>query len=82
MRKILRRMTETAVTAEEAAKRVVTEDGVTLLDEMPSSLLVEGEPEVLSAIAKKLNGWSLLDVGRIGRPDTRARVKRPPREDA
>jgi hypothetical protein len=81
MRKILRRMTETAVTAEEAAKRVGTEEGVTLLDERPSSLLVEGEPEVLSAIAKKLSGWSLLDVDRISRPDTRARVRRPPREE-
>jgi hypothetical protein len=81
MRKILRRMTETAVTAEEAAKRVDAEEGVTLLDERPSSLLVEGEPEALSAIAKTLCGWCLLDVDRISRPDTRVRVKRPPRED-
>jgi hypothetical protein len=81
MRKILRRMTEEAVTVREAAKRVDEEEGITLLDEKPSGLLVEGEPEALAAIAEKLGGWSLLDFNKISRPDTRVRVKRPPREE-
>ena len=78
MRKILRRMSEEAATVEEAAKRLDAEEGITVLDEKPSGLLVEGEPDALVAIAEKLDGWSLLDLNKIGRPDTRARVKRPP----
>jgi hypothetical protein len=78
MRKILRRMSEEAATAEEAAKRVSAGEGVTVLDEKPSSLLVEGEPDAILAIAEKLDGWSLLDFNKVSRPDTRQRVKRPP----
>lgn len=55
---ILRRMSEEAATVEEAAKRLDAEEGIT---EKPSSLLVEGEPDALVAIAEKLDGWSLLD---------------------
>lgn len=77
MRKILRRMSDEAASAKEAAKRVSKEDGVTVLEEKPSSLLVEGEADALAAAAQKLGGWSLLDHASIKRPDTRARVKRP-----
>ena len=81
MRKILRRMSEDAATVEEAAKRVNAEGGIAVLDEKPSSLLVEGEADAISAVAEKLDGWSLFDLNRISRPDTRARVKRSPGDE-
>lgn len=78
MRKILRRMRDDAAPTKEAARRVNAEEGVTLLDEKPSTLLVEGEADAISAIAEKLEGWSMLDFNKVSPPDARARAKRQP----
>jgi hypothetical protein len=80
MRKILRRVSEEAATSQ-AAARISAEGGVVVLDEKPSSLLLEGEPDALSAIAERLRGWSLIDLSRVKLPDARARVKRPARSE-
>jgi hypothetical protein len=80
MRKILRRMDESAPKAGEAAKRLNAEDGITVLDEKPSSLLVEGDEDMIAEAIRKIGGWTAFNFGKIDVPDTRPRVSRRPRE--
>lgn len=79
MRKILRRMDDSAPDAGEAAERLNAEEGITVLDENPSSLLVEGDEEAITNALRKIGGWSAFNFGRIDVPDTRPRVVRRPR---
>ncbi len=80
MRKILRRVDEHAPPAREAAKRLHAEEGITVLDEKPSSLLVEGDPEAIDAAVETIGGWSVYSFGKIKKPDARPRVARAPRK--
>ncbi|MBX9587847.1 MAG: hypothetical protein K2X43_00990 [Hyphomonadaceae bacterium] len=76
MRKILRRIDDDAPPAREAAKRLQAEDGVTVLDEQPSSLLVEGDAEAIEAAVESIEGWSVYGSTSIKVPDARPRVLR------
>jgi hypothetical protein len=79
MRMILRRMDENGVSAREAARRLDVERGIAVIDEKPSALLVEGDADVISAVARRLDGWRTFALERIPPPDTRQRVlKKPP----
>jgi hypothetical protein len=80
MRKILRRTDDSAPGAEETAQRLNAEDGVTVLDEKPSSLLVEGDEGAITQALRKIRGWTAYNFSKIEVPDTRPRVLRRPRE--
>jgi hypothetical protein len=80
MRKIVRRVDEHGPPAEEAAKRLDAEAGITVLDEKPSSLLVEGDADAIEAVVETMDGWRAYNFGKIQVPDTRPRVQRSPKK--
>jgi hypothetical protein len=73
-------MDDSAPDAGQAAERLNAEDGITVLDEKPSSLLVEGDEDTIAEVLRKIGGWSAFSFGKIEVPDTRPRVSRRPRE--
>ncbi len=80
MRKILRRVDERGPPAREAARRLHDEEGITVLDEKPSTLLVEGDPDAIDAAVETIGGWSVYSFAKIKKPDARPRVVRAPRK--
>lgn len=50
--------------------------GVTVLDESPRMLLVDGPAEALNAAVRRFQGWELVPEGFTPLPDTRVKIKR------
>ncbi|RTL65098.1 MAG: hypothetical protein EKK41_20615 [Hyphomicrobiales bacterium] len=80
MRKIVRRVEDDAPSAEETAKRISGQDGVTILDLNASSLLVEGESEAIDAALRGIDGWNAFALSTIQVPDTRQRIGKTARK--
>jgi len=53
-------------------------EGVSILDESPRMLLVEGPEAELQRLLETASGWLLVPERSISLPDLRPRVKRPP----
>jgi hypothetical protein len=76
MRKILRRIDEQGPPAKEAARRLHAEEGITVLDEKPSTLLVEGDAETIDSVVETIDGWRAFNFSKVQVPDARPRVMR------
>lgn len=50
--------------------------GVTVVDESPRMLLVEGDDERIAHLRDNLADWLVTPQGQIPLPDTRQRIKR------
>ncbi|WP_044563325.1 hypothetical protein [Azospirillum sp. B4] len=74
-RVILRRLKQDATPSAQAASLIDNAAGMVVLDKRnPSMLLVEGQPELISAMVQRLNGWSAFPLATVERPDTRVRI--------
>jgi hypothetical protein len=50
--------------------------GVTVLDESPRMLLVDGPAKALNAAVRRYQGWELVPEGFTPLPDTRVKIGR------
>ena len=77
-RTILRRINEDAPSSAEVANRVKESPAITLLQEnAPSTLLVEGSPDVIAKVVGGVSGWSASPMMKYQVPDPRPRVLKP-----
>jgi len=74
---ILRRLDTSGPSPADAVRQANAAEGVTVIDEKPSALLVEGEPGAIEALTHAMLGWRAFPVNRIPVPDARPRVLRP-----
>jgi hypothetical protein len=77
VRVILRRMDGGGPSPTDAVRQVNAANGVTVIDEKPSALLVEGEAGAIDALARSMLGWRAFPVTRIPVPDARPRILQP-----
>lgn len=70
---ILRKVGKEAAAAPDAARRV-GDAGAVVLDQQPSSLLVEGDAAALQEAARTLDGWTAIPLRRFERPDSDERA--------
>jgi hypothetical protein len=79
---IFQRMGKRGVSAREAARRLDADQHIAVLDEKPSTLLVEGDADAINTAARDLDGWKTFALNRIQIPDTRQRVLIRPADDS
>jgi hypothetical protein len=78
---ILRRVTPEAMPLAEVAKRIKNFTEVSILQEnAPSTLLVEGPPDLIENVVRPLAGWRAMPIVRFDAPDPRPRVLKPASE--
>lgn len=79
-RMILQRDGEHGPPSQTLADQINAERALAVLDRGEHAMLIEGEPHALDALAETLEGWKMLPVRAVPRPDTRERVMKPPRQ--
>jgi hypothetical protein len=78
MGRFILRYTGSGPTSASFVEQVRSHQDVSILDESPHMLLVDGPEAVLRRLLETSSGWLLVPESSVSLPDPRPQVERPP----
>lgn len=72
---ILRKENDSAPSGE-TVKQMVRTRGISIVDEQPSSLLIEGDEAAIKSAVQAIQGWQSFPTKRYSVPDTKVKIGR------
>ncbi|MDX0985793.1 hypothetical protein GOL22_27220 [Sinorhizobium medicae] len=72
---ILRKENDSAPSGK-TVKRMVETRGISVVDEKPSSLLIEGDEAAIKSATQSIKGWRSFPTRRYSVPDTKVKAGR------